>query len=102
MIVNVHHIVAGDGYAQTYFAVNPAGSLASGLPVFARARGGVKSYSGSLLGNYALTGDLTRGLGLFGIVTYYRLQGDFARSPITSIAGSPDQVYAAVGIGYTF
>lgn len=94
--------IAGDGYAQAYFAVDPVGSLASGLPVFAQPRGGVKSYAGTLLGNYALSGDLRTGLQLFTILSYSRLQGDFARSPVTSIAGSPDQFYAALGIGYTF
>lgn len=94
--------IAGDGYAQSYFAVDPAGSIASGLPVFANPRGGVKSYSGTLLGNYALSGDLRYGLQLFTILSYSRLQGDFARSPVTSVAGSPDQFYAALGIGYTF
>lgn len=94
--------IAGDGYAQAYFAVDPAGSIASGLPVFAQPRGGVKSYSGTLLGNYALSGDLLKGLQLFTILSYSRLQGDFARSPVTSIAGSPDQFYGALGIGYTF
>lgn len=94
--------IAGDRYAQAYFAVDPAGSLASGLPVFANPRGGLKSYSGLLLGNYALSGDLREGLQLFTILSYSRLQGDFARSPVTSVAGSPDQFYAALGIGYTF
>lgn len=94
--------IAGDGYAQAYFAVDPAGSVASGLPVFAQPRGGLKSYSGTLLGNYALSGDLLKGLQLFTILSYSRLQGDFARSPVTSIAGSPDQFYGALGIGYTF
>lgn len=94
--------IAGDGYAQAYFAVDPAGSIASGLPVFAQPRGGVKSYNGTLLGNYALSGDLLKGLQLFTILSYSRLQGDFARSPVTSIAGSPDQFYGALGIGYTF
>lgn len=94
--------IAGDGYAETYFAVDPAGSIASGLPVFARPRGGVKSYGATLLGNYALSGDLQRGLQLFTILTYSRLQGDFARSPVTSVAGDPNQFYGAVGIGYTF
>ena len=94
--------IAGDGYAQTYFAVDPAGSIASGLPVFARPKGGLKHYSGTFLGNYALSGDLEHGLQLFTVLSYIRLQGEFARSPITSIAGSPDQFYGAVGIGYTF
>lgn len=94
--------IVGDRYAETYFAVDAAGALASGLPVFARPRGGVKSYSATLLGNYALSGDLLRGTQIFTILSYSRLQGDFARSPITSIAGSPDQLYGAIGIGYTF
>ncbi len=93
---------AGDGYAETYFAVDAAGSLASGLPVFARPRGGVKSYTGSVVGNYALTGDLLRGLQLFTVISYSQLQGDFALSPITSIAGGADQFYGVLGIGYTF
>jgi outer membrane scaffolding protein for murein synthesis (MipA/OmpV family) len=94
--------IVGDGYAQTYFAVDPAGAAASGLPVFAQPRGGVKSYGATLLGNYALSGDLRHGVQLFSILSYSRLQGDFARSPITRIAGSADQFYGALGIGYTF
>lgn len=94
--------IAGDGYARTYFAINPAESAASGLAVFANPRGGVKSYGGSLLGNYALTGDLLHGLGIFATGSYSKLQGDFARSPVTSQVGTPDQWYGAVGLGYTF
>ena len=55
-----------------------------------------------MLGNYALSGDLRHGVQLFSILSYSRLQGDFARSPITRIAGSADQFYGALGIGYTF
>ncbi|OYY79622.1 MAG: hypothetical protein B7Y43_00675 [Sphingomonas sp. 28-62-20] len=94
--------IVGDGYARTYFAVDPAGSAASGLPVFANPKGGVKSYGGVVLVNYALTGDLLHGLGLFATGSYNKLQGDFARSPLTSVAGSSNQWYGAVGLGYTF
>lgn len=94
--------IVGDEYARTYFAVDAAGSRRSGLPVFANPKGGVKNYSGSILANYALTGDLTHGLGLFALGSYSRLQGDFARSPLTSVAGNPNQWYGAIGIGYTF
>lgn len=94
--------IAGDGYARTYFAINPAESVASGLAVFANPRGGVKSYGGNLLANYALTGDLLHGLGLFATGSYSKLQGDFARSPVTSQVGTPHQWYGAVGLGYTF
>ncbi len=94
--------IAGDGYARTYFAVDAPGSLASGLPIFANPKGGVKSYGGSVLLNYALSGDLLHGLGLFALGSYSRLQGDFAASPVTRIVGTPDQWYGAVGVGYTF
>lgn len=94
--------IVGDGYARTYFEVSPAGAVASGLPVFTNPKGGVKSYGGSVLFNYALSGDLLHGLGIFGIGSYSRLQGDFARSPVTSVAGTPHQWYGAVGLGYTF
>jgi outer membrane scaffolding protein for murein synthesis (MipA/OmpV family) len=33
---------------------------------------------------------------------YSRMLGDAKRSPYTSIRGSADQWFAAVGIGYTF
>lgn len=94
--------IAGDRYAQTYFAVDPAGAVRSGLPVFDRPRGGLKNLSATVLADYALSGDLQHGLQLVGLLSYSRLQGDFARSPITSVAGSPNQFYAALGIGYTF
>lgn len=94
--------IVGDSYAETYFAVDAAGAARSGLPLFARPRGGVKNYTANLLFNYALSGDLQHGLQLFTLVSYSRLQGDFARSPLTSVAGNPNQVYSAIGLGYTF
>jgi outer membrane scaffolding protein for murein synthesis (MipA/OmpV family) len=39
---------------------------------------------------------------VFGSATYSRLQGDFAASPVTRIAGTPDQLIGAAGISYTF
>jgi hypothetical protein len=30
------------------------------------------------------------------------MEGDFAASPVTRIAGSPNQFYGALGLGYTF
>lgn len=91
----------GDGYASYYFDVTPAGSLASGLAPF-QADGGFKSWTLSLAGSQALTGDLLKGLSLFTVASYTRLQDDFRRSPIVSEAGSPNQWFAAVGLAYTF
>jgi outer membrane scaffolding protein for murein synthesis (MipA/OmpV family) len=55
-----------------------------------------------MIGGHALTGDLRHGLGLFFTGSYSRLQNDFAASPVTSVAGSPNQWFGALGLGYTF
>jgi outer membrane scaffolding protein for murein synthesis (MipA/OmpV family) len=94
--------MVGDGYARTYFDVTPAGSAASGLPVF-NADGGYKSTRLGLFLVQTLTGDLRHpGLSLFGAAAYSRLSGDFKRSPIVSIAGDADQFFALAGLAYTF
>lgn len=92
---------AGRGFARTYYDVGPAGSLASGLPVY-HARGGWKEVSLGLAGTYALTGDLLHGFKVVAGGTYRRLLNDFADSPIVSIAGSRNQWLGAVGLAYTF
>lgn len=92
---------AGNRYANTYFGVDGAGALASGLPFF-DPRAGWKNWSVSALGTYSLTGDLLHGLLLVGGVSYSRLLNDFARSPVVSIAGDRNQWYYALGLGYTF
>jgi outer membrane protein len=98
--VQAEHV--GDRYARTYFSVTPAGALASGLPVF-NADGGWKNWRATLLFGQTLTGDLRHpGLSLFGGVSYSRLLGDFARSPIVSTAGDRDQYLATAGLAYSF
>lgn len=94
--------IVGDDYARTYFAVDPAGAARSGLPVFANPKGGLKNYTVTGLLAYSLTGDLTHGLQIFATGSYSRLQGDFARSPVVSVAGDANQWFGAAGIGYTF
>ena len=91
----------GEGYADYYFSVTPAGSLASGLATY-DADGGFKSWTLGLAGAHSLTGDLLGGLSMFAVGTYTRLRGDFAASPIVSTAGSPNQWFAALGLSYTF
>lgn len=92
---------AGGGYADYYYSIDAAGALASGLPVY-DADGGFKSWRLGLLGNYALSGDLTRGWSLFGIGSYSKLSGDFKDSPIVDLRGSSSQWFGAIGVGYTF
>ena len=93
--------IVGDGYAQTYFSVDPAGSLASGLPVYS-AKGGLKSYSINVFAARSLSGDLTHGWAVFAAGGYKRLLNDFSASPVVSVAGSPNQWLGGIGIGYSF
>lgn len=92
--------IAGDDYARYYFAISPAQSAASGLRPHA-AGGGLKDLGGNVLLVRSL-GQGPKGWSLFGIASYKRLQGDFARSPIVADVGSADQAFGAMGIGYTF
>ena len=92
----------GAGYGLTYFSVTPAGSAASGLPVYT-TDGGWKNWRLSLLAGQMLTGTLRDpGLALFAGVAYSRLLGDFRRSPIVAIAGDADQYFVTAGLAYTF
>jgi outer membrane scaffolding protein for murein synthesis (MipA/OmpV family) len=91
----------GEGYADSYFSVTPAQSLASGLPVY-NARGGWKNWTLGLLGGRSISGDLRSGWQLFGTVVYRKLLNDFADSPIVARNGSSNQWLGAVGIAYSF
>jgi outer membrane protein len=88
-------------FADYYFSIRPADSLASGLPVF-DADGGMKNWKASLLLNQSLSGSLIHGFSLFGTGSYSRLVGDFKRSPIVSERGSANQWLGAAGVAYTW
>ena len=91
-----------DAYANYYFSISPAGSLASGLPVFT-ATSGWKNVGATMLTAVDLDGDATNGgWGLIFLGSYSRMLGDSKRSPVTSIRGSANQLFGAIGIGYTF
>jgi MipA family protein len=89
------------GYGEAYYDIGPAGSLRSGLPVY-YTHGGWKSYTVGLVGTRSLTGNLLHGFKLVAGVTYQRMLGSFADSPIVSIAGSKSQWMGIGGIAYTF
>lgn len=91
----------GNKYADYYFSIAPAASLASGLPVF-DAGGGMKDWKTSLLVNQSITGNLLHGFSIYGMVQYSRLLGDFKRSPIVSQRGSASQWLGSAGIAYTW
>ena len=88
-------------YARTFFDVDAAGSLASGLPQF-RTRAGWKNWTVGGFATVAVTGDLLHGFKLIAGGTYSRMLNDFADSPLVSIAGNRNQWLGSVGVAYTF
>ena len=90
----------GNRYANYYFGIDQGMSAASGLATW-KPDGGLASIGANVLTTYSLSGRRT-GWSLFGIVSYKRLQGDIAASPIVRDGGSPDQGFASFGVGYTF
>ena len=89
-------------FARTYYSIDTAGSIASGLPTY-NAKSGWKNIGSSMLVGYDLSGNgRDGGFALFGIVNYSRLVGDAKRTPITSVRGDADQWFLAGGISYTF
>ena len=91
-----------DDYAGYYYSVSPAQSLASGLPEYT-ADGGLNSLGANMLLAVDLDGNaINGGLAIVVIGGYSRSLGDAKRTPYTSIRGSADQFFGAVGIGYTF
>jgi MipA family protein len=92
---------AGGKYADYYYSIGPAASLASGLPVY-DADGGFKNWRLGLLVNQSVSGDLTHGISLFATGSYSHLASDFKDSPIVDLRGSASQWLGAVGLAYTF
>jgi outer membrane scaffolding protein for murein synthesis (MipA/OmpV family) len=101
--VSISAEFVSDRFANYYFGITPAQSLATGgaLPVY-DASGGMKNLTAGLLLNQSLSGDLLHGLSIFGIGQYSRLLGDFKRSPIVAQRGSAGQWTGALGLAYTW
>lgn len=93
----------GKGYGHTYFDVSPAGASASGLSPYRLSGSGFKNVRVGGFFLHSLTGDLAQGgLSVGAGVSYSRLLGKYADSPIVADAGDANQWMAAVGLAYTF
>jgi len=100
LAISAEHV--DNDYADYYFSISPAGSAASGLPTFA-ATSGWKNVGVTSLTAIDLDGDATNGgFSLILLGSYSRMLGDPKRSPVTSIRGSANQFFGALGLGYTF
>jgi MipA family protein len=97
LMLDIGASYASDDYAETYFSVTPAGSLASGLATF-NAEGGLKDVGAQLTATYRI-GD---NWGIAANAGYRRLLGDFADSPVVANGGSADQLSGGVGVFFTF
>ncbi|HWC63856.1 MAG TPA: MipA/OmpV family protein [Rhizomicrobium sp.] len=82
-------------YMQTFFGVNAADAAASRFPVF-NAGAGVKSAGISLSLDQFLSPKFSIGIRAH----YARLLNAAADSPVTRIAGSADQMFGGVVVGY--
>jgi outer membrane scaffolding protein for murein synthesis (MipA/OmpV family) len=90
----------GKRWAQYNFGIDTVAASGSGLTTY-DPDGGLASIGTSILATHSLSGK-RKGWALFGVASYKRLQGDIAGSPIVRDTGSPNQLFASVGLGYTF
>ncbi|MFN7672545.1 MAG: MipA/OmpV family protein [Planctomycetota bacterium] len=88
---------ASDNYMDAFFGVSSAGAAASGLAAFA-PEAGVKDFGPAAIVSYALG----QNLGVFARLSYRRLIGDAADSPIVDVEGSPDQWFVGAGLSWRF
>jgi outer membrane protein len=89
-------------YAQYNFAVTPAGSMASGLPVY-NARGGFKDWNFGVFTARDLNGNfLDGGLALAVGAMYSHLYGSAAESPVTRLRGKTSQLIFGGGLAFIF
>lgn len=93
-----------DDYADYYYSVTPQGSAATGgiLPVY-QADGGRKDWDVKAYYGIDFDGNFRNGgFGLAAAVSYERLTGSAAETPITALRGDRNQYAALIGLGYTF
>jgi outer membrane protein len=88
---------ASASYHQTYFGITPAGSTASGLPVYTPGSGIRQWYAWP-----AVVVPLTPNWILGAAAFYQRLTGDAAASPIVRERGDPNQWTVGLGLGYAW
>lgn len=84
-----------DKFMQTYYGVTPAGSAASGLPVYTAGSGMKNWYVWPAL-IWQFDKNWAAGVGAF----YQRLINDATDSPVVSQRGTANQLTGGVGIGY--
>ncbi len=91
-----------DNFADYYFSISPAQSIATGLPQF-RADGGLNRIGTTAILSRDLDGNpLNGGFSIYGVGGVSQMLGDGADTPFTSVRGDATQFIAGLGLGYTF
>lgn len=88
---------ASAAFQRSYFTVDAAGSQASGLGQF-DASAGFRDVGVTTVLNYRFSPKWSTN----SIISYARLVGDAADSPIVSERGSPNQLFFGLNLNYTF
>lgn len=88
---------ADDDYMETYFTIDANNASRSGLSRF-DAEGGIKDVGLST----SLSYDFGESWNVTGLLSYTRLIGDAADSPIVDDRGSADQLFGGLTVGYAF
>jgi outer membrane protein len=88
---------ASHDYMQSYFGIDAAGSMRSGLDTFG-AESGFKNVGLNVGARHTLASNWI----LSGIISYARLLGDAADSPVTADVGSANQWFGTLIVTYVF
>ena len=97
MSVDAEVQFADKKYSNAYFGVSAIGSAATGLPAFTAAAGVTRAEIG-LTTRYLFSPNW----GVTGRISYGRLLGDAAKSPIVKTEGSENQLGGGVAVLYRF
>lgn len=84
-------------FMESYYGINAAQSLMSGLPVFS-PQAGMRSYGA----NAFVRAKLSESWTAQAFVDYQHLTGSAGDSPVITSRGTPEQYMVGVGISYTF
>lgn len=88
---------ADKDYAEAYFGVDSVGSAATGLPEYSASAGATTLEAG-----LNVQFGFSENWGIMSRVSYGRLIGDAADSPIVKEEGSPNQFSAGLAVMYRF
>jgi outer membrane protein len=89
--------MATSKYLKSFFGIDARQAIASGLPEF-HPKGGLKDAMASVHGDYSLSTHWS----VLGVLTYERMLGDAAASPLVKLRGDANQLIGSIFVAYAF